>query len=160
MKQLVIYPEKLQYEIVKYKRYIPRRLKHHERLKLYHRYYNETYGNFKVKEIYFESGNEYYYIAYNKNMNGVIQYPEYNNHKTYELLSNKNNMEDQPVINNRIQSFTGAEIKFWFLTNDIDFSSEEYSGFYEPLSYDKLYDTKRYRVRRNKKLNIYEFIIV
>lgn len=159
MSQLVMYPEDLQEEIVKYKNYIPRRLRYHERLKQYHRYYNESYGIFKVKEIYTEGNNEYYCITFGSSMTAVIQYPCYNNKRTYELLRNYNGIENASIINNRVQLFTGAEIRFWFLVNnDVDFNNENYIGFFNDLKQDRIYDGRKYRVRRNKKLNIYEFL--
>lgn len=156
--QLVLYPDVLQSEVVKSKKYIPRKLCHKEHMKIYHKYYNQEYGIFKVQEIYYEKSTEYYHINFGKEMNAVIQYPSYNNNKTYELLYNYDNIEDKSIINNQLKSFTGAEIKFWFTVNKVNFLHENYRGFFNDLKNNKLYDTKKYHIRRNKKLNIYQFI--
>ena len=43
----VVYPDELEKEIIKNK-YIPRKCRELEHLKLYHRYYTTIYGVFKV----------------------------------------------------------------------------------------------------------------
>ena len=44
---LELYPENLEKEIVRYKNYIPRKLRNKEHLKLYAKYYTDEYGIFK-----------------------------------------------------------------------------------------------------------------
>lgn len=153
---LLLYPEKLQNEVMKNKNYIPRKLRHHERLKIYHRYYNDEFGIFKIRDVELIGGVEYYFITYKKNMTAVIPYPTYNNCKCYELMVNRDELENKSIINNRTTTFFGAEIKFWFVVNDVDFNDENYIGFKSEL--DSIYDSKKYHVRRNKKLKEYEFL--
>ena len=47
-------------------------------------------------------------------------------------------------------------IKYWFCINNIEYDDEKYIGFKDKIKY--LEDNSKYRIRRNKKLNIYDFI--
>lgn len=145
------------------KKYIPRRLKNFEHLKVYHRYWLPEYGEFKVRDSSYDSGNEYYYITYcSGSKQGVISYPIYNILECFELLKNVKHVEEDSVINNRIRNFTGAEIRFWFIHNEIDFTDiENYSGFLPYLEYgrkESIKDSLVYQCKRNKKQNKFEFI--
>ncbi len=145
------------------KKYIPRRLKNFEHLKVYHRYWLPEYGEFKVRDTSYDSGIEYYYITYcNGNKQGVISYPIYNILECFELLKNVKHIEEDFVINNRLKSFTGAEIRFWFTLNNIDFADiENYSGFLPYLEYgrkESIKDSLMYQCKRNKQQNRFEFI--
>ena len=155
-----IYPEKLAEVVVKYKQFIPRRLHYYEHLKLYHRYWNEELGEFKVKDFLNFNGVDYYFINYENDKQGLLTYPINYDTKCYELLRNFETLQEESVINNRTRTFTGAEIRFWFVVNNIDFSDEEnYKGFLCSLVYENgVKDTAKYMVRRNKKQNIFEFI--
>ena len=153
---LLLYPKELQDEIIKNKNFIPRKLRHHERFKQYHKYYNDEFGIFKVRNVEYIDGNEYYFITYKKDMTAAIPFPIYNNNKCYELMLNKDEIENKSIINNRSTTFFGAEIKFWFIVNNINFSDENYIGFKDDLNF--IYDSKKYHVRRNKKLKEYEFL--
>ena len=59
----VVYPNELEKELIKNK-YIPRKCRELEHLKLYHRYYTTIYGVFKVENIESIKGIEYYFIKY------------------------------------------------------------------------------------------------
>lgn len=151
---LSLYPEVMWNEITKKKKYIPRRLRKNERLKLFKRYWLPYYGAVKVKDVFSTCGVEYYQIIYNNgNMVGVTSFPVED--KCYELLHNFNNMESYEFINKKKPVY-GAEIKYWFIINNIDFSDDEYSGFLDKLQY--LDDSTKYITRRNKKKKEYEFI--
>lgn len=147
----LIYPKKLT-DYIKSFKYIPRKVKSEEHLKIYHRYWLEDFNEVvKVIDLFLLDGVEYYCIKYN-NMNACISGPIPDG--TYELLHNKDNIEEKDMINSS-ESFTGAEIKYWFLYNEIDMStSSKYSGFWSflnPESNNLLIDNKYYFVSYNKK---------
>ena len=151
-----LYPYDLWKIIKNDKKYIPRQLRKDEKLKLYRRYWLSELGMIKVKEIISIQNREFYSITYGNNgeKNGVISYPvEFG---CYELLKNFNEFEKSDFINKK-KPIYGAEIKYWFIINNIDFSDENYSGFLDKLQYLK--DSAKYIVRRNKKKQEYEFVI-
>lgn len=152
---LKLYPSKLLEEIRKKKKYIPRKLRKNERLRLNRKYWIPDYGIIKVKEIIDTPNGEHYVISYNNgNMNGVVSYPTTN--ECYEMLKNFNELESINFINKK-KSVYGAEIKYWFIINDIDFNDIDYSGFLDKIQYLK--DSTKYIVHRNKKKKEYDFII-
>ena len=145
-----IYPPKLE-EYIKSSRYIPRKIRKNEHLKIYHRYWLNDYNDAaKVDDIFTENHIEYYSIKYN-NMYGCISNPV--SVDTYELLYNKNEIEKINIINSS-KSYTGAEIKYWFWMNNIDISiNSKYSGFWSFLNQNSsniLIDNKYYFVSYNK----------
>ncbi len=145
-----IYPPKLE-GYVKSSRYIPRKIRENEHLKMYHRYWLEDYNEVaKVDDIFIENHTEYYSIKYNS-MYGCISNPV--SVGTYELLHNRDEIEKLNIINNS-KSYTGAEIKYWFLINNIDISANsQYAGFWSFLcqnSNNILIDNKYYFVSYNK----------
>ena len=144
-----IYPPKLE-EYIRKNKYIPRKVRDNEHLKLYHRYWLEDYNEVvKVDDIFITRYVEYYSIRY-KSMVSCIPapVPKY----TYELLHNKEHIEKVDLINSE-KSYTGAEIKYWFLMNNIDLESgSQYSGFWSflnPCSNNLLIDNKFYYVSYN-----------
>jgi hypothetical protein len=146
----IVYPVELEQEI-RNNNYIPRKCKPKERLKLYHRYWSSSYGIFKVDDINFIRGVEYYYIKFDSNrMLAVISYPITDN--IYELLHDYDKIETKTIINSN-KSFTGAEIKFWFVKNKINFADPKYDGFLSFLSINSkniISDSKFYFVIRDK----------
>ena len=147
------------------KKYIPRKLKSFEHLRAYHRYWLPEFGPFKVRDTSYDSGIEFFYISYcNDTKQAVLSYPIYNIGECYELLKNHSHIEKDSVINNRIKTFTGAEIRFWFICNNIDLTDiDNYSGFLPYLEYgkrDSLKDSLVYQCKRNKKQNRFEFILI
>lgn len=154
------YPEKLEEEVKRSKKFIPRKLRQGEKLKQFHKYFCLSYGVFKVYDIQFINDTEYYHIKfrnYNMDMQAVISCPIDDSENCYELLGNYDKIEDKSVINNRMHFFTGAEIRFWFVVNNIDLDDEiNYAGFKNDLFIIK--DSSRYHVRRNKKNKEFEFI--
>ena len=144
-----IYPPKLE-EYIRKNKYIPRKVRDNEHLKLYHRYWLEDYNEVvKVDDIFITRSIEYYSIIC-KSMVSCIPapVPKY----TYELLHNKECIEKVDLINSE-KSYTGAEIKYWFLMNNIDLESgSQYSGFWSflnPCSNNLLIDNKFYYVSYN-----------
>lgn len=145
-----IYPKELE-KIVQETKLIPRKIYYEEKLKLYHKYFIPIYGSevIKVENISTIYETEYYFIRYGNKMNGCLSYPIYRN--SYELLHNDNNIGDSEIINSNI-AYSGAEIKFWFFINNIDFDKEEYKGFYsyiDPKNIKSIYDNKYYLVKYN-----------
>ena len=73
--------------------------------------------------------------------------------KTWRLCrENKERIEKVDLINSE-KSYTGAEIKYWFLMNNIDLESgSQYAGFWSflnPCSKNLLIDNKFYYVSYN-----------
>ena len=144
-----IYPPKLE-EYIRKNKYIPRKVRDNEHLKLYHRYWLEDYNEVvKVDDIFMVRCIEYYSIRC-KSMVSCIPapVPKY----TYELLHNKECIEKVDLINSE-KSYTGAEIKYWFLMNNIDLEfGSQYAGFWSflnPCSKNLLIDNKFYYVSYN-----------
>ena len=144
-----IYPPKLE-EYIRKNKYIPRKVRDNEHLKLYHRYWLEDYNEVvKVDDIFITRYVEYYSIRC-KSMVSCIPapVPKY----TYELLHNKERIEKIDLINSG-KSYTGAEIKYWFLMNNIDLEfGSQYAGFWSflnPCSKTLLIDNKFYYVSYN-----------
>ena len=144
-----IYPPKLE-EYIRKNKYIPRKVRENEHLKLYHRYWLEDYNEVvKVDDIFIVRCVEYYSIRC-KSMVSCIPapVPKY----TYELLHNKECIEKVDLINSE-KSYTGAEIKYWFLMNNIDLEfGSQYAGFWSflnPCSKNLLIDNKFYYVSYN-----------
>ena len=144
-----IYPPKLE-SYIRRNKYIPRKIRENEHLKLYHKYWLEDYDDvIKIDEIFEVNKTKYYTIKY-KTMTGCISDPV--SKLTYELLHNKENLEKLNIINSDI-SYTGAEIKYWFIINNINIESgSKYSGFWSflnPASKNLLIDNKFYFVSYN-----------
>lgn len=147
--------------IVQHKKLIPRRLKFKEKLKQFHKYYLEDYGIIKVKEIFTENDTEYYIISYYDNRSACIPYPVDNYDTNFELLLDYNKIAKHNIINEGI-SYTGAEIRFWFIVNNIDFSKDSYSGFLPYLtrySNKDLIDNKKYFVTYDCKTNKFDIYL-
>lgn len=148
-----IYSEALEEEVIN-TRYIPRKFRENEKLKLYHKYWVPEFGGtIKVHEIEYINGIPYYFIKFNWNMSANITYP-CNYTDMYELLHNYDNIEKENIINSS-KSYSGAEIKFWFIVNKIDFDDPQYRGFWSFLddnSMSVVADNKYYFVKYNPNL--------
>jgi hypothetical protein len=146
-----IYPQKLE-KYIKKNRYIPRRIHDNEHLKLYHRYWlSEINSVVKIMEIFSVEGTEYYIYKNESGMAGCESYPAsgYN----YELLHNNSKIENDDIINSD-KEYTGAEIKYWFVLNNIDFNDDYYSGYWNfvnPRSRNIISDSFHYNVISTKK---------
>lgn len=145
-----IYSEALEEEIIK-TRYIPRRIKKNERLKVFHKYWMPEFGGtVKVNEIEYYNGTAYYFLRFAKNMMANITHPV-EQENVYELLHNYDEIEKDNIINSS-KSYSGAEIKFWFIVNKIDFSNPLYEGFLSFVndkSLNVVSDNKFYFVKYN-----------
>ena len=100
---------------------IPRKLKHHEILTLFHIYYSDSLGDFKVKMIDNIYDNAYYFIDQYDNMSSVISEPI---RGIYELMPNHEKFETKEIINTK-KSYPGYKIKYWFWKN----KSHKYDGY-------------------------------
>lgn len=141
-----IYPDDLEEDIRTHK-YIPRRCKVDEKLRLNHRYWIPDYKGFvKVYDIFNADGTEYYSVRFDGNMNAAIPHPI--DDDFYELLHDYDEIEKQKIINSD-KSYSGAEIKFWFVYQKIDLSSKKYKGYWTYFNPDSKYllvDNKYYKV--------------
>lgn len=147
-----IYPTELENKVIRSKRYIPRKMNIKERLKLNHRYWIDGYGTVRVYNKFTICNIEYYSIIDNNNMRGCISYPINENIDRYELLYNKNRIEDCNIINSST-SYTGAEIKFWFAANKIDLKNSKYSTFWSFVSKNSnIIDNKYYYAIMNNNI--------
>lgn len=148
-----IYSEALEEEVIN-TRYIPRKFRPNEKLKLYHKYWIPEFGGtVKVHEIEYIEGVPYYFIKFGRNMSANITYPVTFS-GMYELLHNYDDIENQDIINSS-KSFSGAEIKYWFICNKIDFEDSEYRGFWSFLddnSMSVVADNKYYFIKYNPNL--------
>lgn len=156
-----IYPKELEKEIIKSK-YIPRKFQRNERMKLYHKYWVPLYeGVVKVDDIMMIDNVEYYFIKYSNKMVGCTTYPLYYN-DAYELLHNYDSIEKDQIINSN-KSYSGAEIKFWFILNRINFDNSKYKGFWpfvNPYSMNVIADNKYYFVVNNKdKMQQFQMVL-
>lgn len=113
---MIIYDENIE-KLLREKKYIylPRKMKKHDHLKLYKKYYSiieESY--FKVIQIYYTNNTEYYSIKYtDTQLFAEISHP-YELGYLYELLTDRKDIIHIPNIINTDISYTGAEIKLWF----------------------------------------------
>ena len=148
-RDIILYPKKLKENIINHN-FIPRRIKPDERLKLYHKYWMDSFKNIvKVVDIINIEETEYYLVTYN-NMSAVISYPINYNDTTYEML-HSTNIESEKIINS-YSFYTGAEIKYWFIINKDNMTNDEYNGLYPYISGDKeLTDNKRYMILKENK---------
>lgn len=155
-----IYPEKLSNFIRNSdNNYIPRKLKTDERLRLYKRYWS-LYSDdcFKVDKVYFIDSIEYYSVKYSNLLYGEISFPVDSDY-IYELHNDRNNIKDINNIINTKSSFLGSEIKYWFYINNIDLTSNKYSGFWsflDPSSKSLISDNKYYFLYASYDNDIYK----
>lgn len=148
-----IYSEFLEKEIIATK-YIPRKFKPNEKMKLHHKYWIPDFeGTVKVNDSDIIDGITYYFIKFGKYMNACISYPlSYDN--MYELLHNHDSIENEEIINSS-KSYSGAEIKFWFIVKEIDFEDPLYKGFWpflDDTSKSVVADNKYYFVKYDQNL--------
>lgn len=150
MRKKYIYPEDLENEILN-SNFIPRLIKPDERLKLYHKYYIPSLNGFvKVQYIENINGVEYYFLKCKNKLSACTSYPLYKEN-IYEFLFNNGKLDGKDIINSNI-SYTGAEIKYWFIKNKIDLNSSKYYGYWSylnPESDSVLMDYKYYKVYYN-----------
>lgn len=148
----MMYPEKLRKYILENNKYIPRKIRKGEKLKLFHRYFIQGYGVIKITEIEYINSTEYYFFKTENNLYGNITHPVSHSH-TYELLSNHENIHKMNIINSS-RKFSGAEIKFWLLLNDGVIDKNLYDSIiYYIKNNQYISDSKYYFVsaRLNKK---------
>lgn len=113
-----IYPDNLEDFLYKYPEYIPYKFLENDNLKLYRRYYSTNHDIFKVLEIFEYFGTEYYNILINNSMQAVIPYPVKD--ILYELSPDYKDIKNKNILNDN-SYYTGAEIKYWFFINGINF---------------------------------------
>lgn len=139
-------------------KYIPRKLNKDEHLRLYKRYF-QLFQNvyFKVIDVYNVEDIEYYTIRYHESLIGEISYP-LDNSTTYEMMIDKHEIANLDNMINVSHSYTGAEIKYWFYSHNIDLSSDQYIGFASFIisgSKNEISDDKYYYLKAIKDNNIY-----
>lgn len=135
-----------------------RKLDKNDHLEVGRKYYNIIYTNFKVLDKFEIDGNEYYEISYNchqTRMKSVVPYPVNLHSDCYEIIPDIKNIKKENIVNMHINLY-GYIIKYWFCINEIEYNDDRYIGFKNKIKH--LNDNARYRIRRNKKLNIYDFI--
>lgn len=128
---MIIYTEKMEEFLRKEKyTYFPRKIKKSDHLKLYKKYYSAISDTcFKVIQIYYTGGIEYYSIKeLGTLLFAEISYP-YESEYLYELLTDRKNIIKIPNIVNTNISYSGAEIKLWFLYQRDNNNLDKYSKF-------------------------------
>lgn len=144
----MIYPIELS-EVVKKFNYIPRKLNKNEHLKLYHRYWIPDMGGLiKVKDIWRIGKTEYYIVKYKGDLSICFSYPLDEYIGVYELLHDYDDICKKNIINDD-NSYTGAEIKYWFLINN-NKSYDKFGKFVSLNSKLLISDNKRYKVYIDK----------
>ena len=159
-----IFPREL-VNIIKKSHYIPRLLKHTEKLKFHHKYYLEEYGLCNVIDIFKIDNTEYYTIICNGKKHICLSYPLNNDFtRNFELLIDYGKIAKDNIINNK-KYYTGAEIRFWFIVNNLPiWMNGIYNEYMKYLCRNSKYsiiDNMKYRVAykpANKRLKcrIYE----
>ena len=146
IKEYHIYPKELE-KVIRKLAVIPRKIRPRERLKIFHKYWTTEFtGVIKVMEIENINGVENYFIRHNEKMFASLTYPI--GFVGYELLYNSSSIHKDNIINSK-KSYSGAEIKFWFVYNKINFKNSDYKGFWafvNPNSMNVVADNKYYFV--------------
>jgi hypothetical protein len=160
MKSKLLYPVGL-CEFLRNNRYIPRRVKEQEHLKTHHKYYSIDMNRyFKVLDVYQIGNIEYYSIRYSNTMQAEISYPITD--EIYELLTDFSCIKNKAIINCG-EYYSGAEIRYWFFSNNIDLNEKDYYGFWGFLdsnSKSKIIDEKRYVIRTDYENGIHKNVRV
>lgn len=148
-----IYPSQVQNIILlkTFKSYVPKKLNNKEHLKLFHKYFSlEEKSPFKVEKVYEINGIEYYSIKYILNHQyALISYPvDVNSY--YELILDRNKLNEIDIINDSSLFLYGSEIKYWFFINNIDLDNKKYIGFRTFILYNHnntISDSKQYTIK-------------
>ena len=145
-----IYPKKLEIAM-RENHFIPRLLRDHEKFKLYHRYW-DCYNDdiFKINEIFDIDGITYYVANYGDENYISIITDSTSTNSYYEILKDYYCIAEQNIINNSY-SYTGAEIKYWFVINgnQLDNAYKEFYKYFSANSKVRLFDSKKYLVEYN-----------
>ena len=143
-----IYPKPL-VNIINQHGYIPRKLKDNEKLKVGHRYWLPYYnGIIKISDISNIESTSYYFLTFDNKFNAAIPFP-LEVRGGFELLYNFDHIDKKNIINDN-NSYTGAEIKFWFIKNNINLFKGKYAGFWsylDPRGNNTLIDNKKYYIK-------------
>lgn len=128
----LIYPKELA-EYIDRSHYIPKQVKYLDDIKKYAKYiYLEACNDgFKIEDIIEVDDSIYYQIRLlESGRQAVIPYEEKFHY--YELLTDKNDIEELDNIINTDIAYYGSEIKYWFFSHKINLRSKKYSKF-KPL---------------------------
>ena len=139
-------------------RSIPRKMRDGERLKIYHKYWLDSYGAVKVHDIFMEKGTEYYVVKHADRMTSYIPHPVESIY-SFELLYNTQDFVESYDVINSNKPYTGSEIRFWFFINNL---LDKYPNVMDYLSYTGKYrilDSRVYTVRKknNGSIEIKEY---
>lgn len=148
-----IFPPKLEEFLKEGNIYIPRRIYNDEHLKLHKRYWIDNIF-YKIDEIYLVNNVEYYIARYERTLLATFSYP-INNDYTYELLVDRVEIATTNILKTPNVSYTGAEIKTWFLLNNIEFENEFKFcwPFLDPTSQCLISDSKSYFIYLDRSNN-------
>jgi len=104
---------------------------------------------FKILDLEYKNGQlESAYIV-SDNSNYCFICTDLDSNEDYSISRDRRSIYKMDIINNE-ESFTGAEIVYWFFMNDIDIFNEKYSGFWkfvDRYSKDRVIDRQRYFLR-------------
>ena len=137
-------------KLIKQKNIIPYRVFPNEKYKANRWYYSYFYNEiFKVEEVsYNEDGSlSGAYIKSDENTHSYITTEL--DIDDYAVYKDRRNIRSMNIINHE-ESFTGAEIIYWFFMNDITALDPKYEGFWKYIdrySIDRINDRSRYFVR-------------
>lgn len=136
---------------IKSKKIIPYLLYPNERYKLNKWYYSFYYNSiFKITEVEYTERGELDY-ALTKTDDGNFNHisTELDFLEDYAIYYDRRKICDMNIINNP-ESFTGAEIVYWFFVHDIDCFNLKYQGFWKYIDrYSKyrIADRDRYFIK-------------
>lgn len=136
---------------IKYKKIIPYRLFPNERYIKDRWYYSYYYNNiFKIEEVrYNRNGSiDHAYIKTDDENFAYIS-TDIDADYDYAIYRDRRGICNMDIINNP-ESFTGAEIVYWFFMNNIDSTNLKYQEFWkfvDRYSLDRINDRCRYFIR-------------
>lgn len=115
------------------------------------KWYFSLYYNiiFKILDLEYKDGRlESAYIV-SDDCNYSMICTDLDSNEDYSISRDRRSIYKMDIINHQ-ESFTGAEIVYWFFMNDIDIFNEKYSEFWKYVdrySKDRVVDRQRYFLR-------------
>jgi len=113
-------------------------------------YYSLYYNNiFKILDLQYKNGElDNATIVTDDGNYGVIS-TDLDFQEDYAISRDRRNIYKMNIVNHE-ESFTGAEIIYWFFVNNIDIFNKKYQGFWKYVdrySLDRVVDRERYFVK-------------
>lgn len=127
---------------------IPKKIGKYDKLRLYHKYYFDSYQVlFKCNNVLTVFGTDYYFLE-SDDRQIVIPYPI--DQLVYEFIIDKFSINEKEDIVNDGCSYKGYQLKWWLYNHQYD----RYKNFYDLLYY--LYDNKFYTLTAVLEKDVYK----